>query len=218
MKRLQTQKEYWKIIDTFYYVSNLGRVKSQDHYRIGRHGKEKVKTKGRILKPVHYNNGYYYINLHTNRKPIAVHRLVAIAFLKNHQNKPCVNHLNGDRSDNRKNNLSWCTYSENEKWSYRKLGKKPNKTGTGKIGLLNGSSKPVALLNNDLTIRNVFENATMAERSIKGTDRTKINSVCGGFQKSHRGLLFRRISIGVYKRYSMKPVSELATEIFGSEK
>ena len=52
-----------------------------------------------------------------------IHRLVAITFLENTENKPCVNHKNGVKSDNTINNLEWVTYSENERHSIDVLGK-----------------------------------------------------------------------------------------------
>ena len=60
------------------------------------------------------------------KRSVSVHRLVASAFLPNPASKPEVNHINGDRSDNRVENLEWATRSENEIHAFRVLGKKPN--------------------------------------------------------------------------------------------
>ncbi len=78
--------------------------------------------------------GYMQVCLCKNNKKKykSVHRLVAEAFIENIEHKPEVNHKNGDRADNRAENLEWVTRSENERHAYRVLKKKPNRPWLGK--------------------------------------------------------------------------------------
>lgn len=109
-------KELWKPVtgyERFYEVSNWARVKSLFN---GRHGFYRDK----ILKPQINKEGYLYINLSLNgvTKPFYIHRLVALAFIPNPENKPQVDHINKIRDDNRVKNLQWLTASENTKKSF----------------------------------------------------------------------------------------------------
>lgn len=193
--------EYWKTIreNKFYAVSNLGRIASLDHFvNHSRGGLRKIK--GRIMRLAKQRTGYLSLSLGGKNVQL-VHRLVANAFIKNPNNKPCVNHLDGNKRNNIVDNLSWCTYSENEKYSYSHLGKKPNKTGFGKLGEKHHQSKPVALVNDNGRIIKVFGSAFDASKKLPGTNHIKINSVCCGCQKSHRGFFFKRITHKKFKSY-----------------
>ena len=74
-----------------------------------------IKT-NKILKPYLENDGYHRITLckDKKRKNFRIHRLMGLTFLPNSNNKPCVDHKNRNRSDNRLVNLKWATLSENQ--------------------------------------------------------------------------------------------------------
>jgi len=107
-------KEIWKDIKGFkglYQISNLGRVKSLKKKRGFLILKEK------ILKSHLDNLGYQMLTLVKNKKhkQYRIHRLVAIAFISNLNNKKEVNHIDGNKSNNNILNLEWSTRSENMK-------------------------------------------------------------------------------------------------------
>lgn len=113
-------EEEWKDIkglEDLYQVSNLGRVRSLDRTleQRGPQGEPCIfHYKGKIIKPVLNYNGYMVVPLGKNKPWNVVHRLVARAFIPNPYNKPMVNHINGDKTDNRAENLEWCTNRENQ--------------------------------------------------------------------------------------------------------
>ena len=92
------------------------KISRNTNYSINEDGEVRNDITGRIKKPyTNKNNGYLIIDLckDNKSKKVPIHRLVAEAFIPNPENKPTVDHADGDRTNNSIENLRWATYSEN---------------------------------------------------------------------------------------------------------
>lgn len=112
--------EVWKDIEGYeglYQISNLGRVKSMPKTRRNRFSS--YRSKEAILKP-RTQSGYDVAALYKDgvRENIKVHRLVAVAFIGRDHSKPWINHKNGIKTDNRVENLEWCTPQGNSRHAF----------------------------------------------------------------------------------------------------
>lgn len=172
-------QELWEDIEKFndYKISDLGRVKSLKG------------NKEKILKGVLNKDGYLVVGLlNGKRKNKRIHRLVAIAFIPNPENKATVNHKKGIKTDNRASQLEWATVSENSLHSYRELGRVHS--STGKFGKDNPRSKPIIQLSRRGHI--ICEYSGSAEASRKtGIHQGHISEVCNGIGKSVGGFIWK---------------------------
>lgn len=175
------ENEIWNPIKNYeglYEVSNLGRVKKLvGHYNT---------NKESIIKQRKTNYGYITVCLTKNSKTSfkLLHRVLAMAFIPNPENKPYINHKNGITDDNRIKNLEWCTPKENSQHSYYEL---KNRKGCFSKGMKSTNMLSVKQFSKNGELLNVYESLTEAAfktgawvNAISGCLKNKRNHA-GGF-------------------------------------
>ncbi len=179
--------EIWKDIvgyEGLYQVSNFGNVISLEKYIDNKKGAIQYRPP-KILKQ--YKNKFGYMRVYLTRNSIkkmyAVHRLVAMAFIDNPDNKPCINHIDNNRENNHLENLEWCTYKENSQWAEIQGRREFTKEWKEKISATRKKKSVIGINDNGEqiyfdTIRSVVK---------EGFDPKAVINCCKGRQKTYKG-------------------------------
>lgn len=151
--------EEWRDIEGYsgrYQISNLGNVRTNDFNHSG---------KMRLMRIATGTRGYKQICLTKNNKRSTkrIHRLVAEAFIPNPHNYPTVNHIDENKSNNRSDNLEWCSFEYNTKY-----GTRTERTGN-----------PVLQMTMNGEVIGTYVSSKEAERQV-GVDHTHILNCCHG--------------------------------------
>ena len=154
-------------------------VKIAEHpnYSVSNDGNVRNDRTGRILTPVKTKNGYLRVGL--DKKLCRIHRLVAKNFLENPNGLQQINHIDGNKENNKAENLEWCTASQNIIHA--------QKTGLKKInyeGIKN--PKSVIQMSRDGNMIRIFESTMDVQREL-GFDASNISKACRNVQKSSYG-------------------------------
>jgi len=159
-------------------VSTFGRVRTLD--KVVPSGKTTRFVKGRVLKQSDTGHCYLQVHFKVDGKPVNkyVHRLVAQAFIPNHDNFPQINHKDNDRTNNAVSNLEWCTAKYNSQ--YRE-----------KYGVSNTESqgRPLFAINLDTQEVSRFRSRSEASRML-GVSLGNISSVINGRRNHTHGFWF----------------------------
>lgn len=117
--KAEEEKEVWKVYPEIPFIeaSNLGRVRTKDRIVNSKNGR-KYHIKGRVLKQQLNKSGYMRVAFSMSEKTVKlyVHRVIATSFLPNPNNYPEVNHKDNDTTNNRLDNLEWCTRKYNRQY------------------------------------------------------------------------------------------------------
>lgn len=190
--------EIWKPICGYedrYEVSDRGRVRSLNYHRTG----EIKELKTRVDR-----YGYLCISLPmegNRRKHFTIHRLVAIAFIPNPDNKPEVNHKDGNKKNNYPSNLEWVSMKENQRHAWNNGLKEKSRvisSEKGKqeemrerlAGYNKKREKAIIACNLETGEEKIFANQREAARAINGY-QGNIQKVLTGKVKKHKGYTFR---------------------------
>ena len=161
-------------------------IDGYDRYYVSIHGEVLSRSKNseqiKYLYKTYSKQGYNTVNLYKNgkKKCFRVHRLVAQAFIPNTNNYPQVNHINEIKTDNRVDNLEWCTSEYN------------NNYGTKNERISKSLSRKVAQINQDGKIIKIWSSSVEAERH--GYGSRHITACARGCEVTHLGYCWKYLS------------------------
>lgn len=174
-----------------YEISNTGIIRSKDRLCIDSLGRKRFR-KGIELRPDIAQNGYYRVTLCRGgrKNQQYLHRLIAIHFISNPENKPQINHKDGDKLNNSVDNLEWVTVKENTVHAYKndlinvRSGKRHHNHGV--FGSKSKRAKKVLRTNIKTGEEKIY--GSLIETVKDGFTKSEVSRSCnhGGIHKGHK--------------------------------
>ena len=162
-------------------------------YKVSSYGRIMTVRKNAILCPAKTISNGLTVSLSKNGKveKRQVSRLVAAAFIPNPDNKPCVDHIDGDRANNHADNLRWVTAKENcnNPITKSRLHKKIGVYMTGRLGGLHQRAKEIAMYSACGDLIKTFLSVKDAQRET-GLNDSNIIKCCKGIKKTCGGYIW----------------------------
>lgn len=191
IKSIALEGEEWRDVVGYegcYMVSSLGRILS-----LGRPIRYYAYTKmlpPSLMSQRKWNSGYLSVTLKKNgkRECLSVHRMVAIAFVPNPNDYPCIDHRNDDKSDNRASNLQWCTHEFNNSKEHHRRASSVSRKGKP----IPSIQTPIVQLSTNGDLVRVFPSMTDADNN--GFQHSAIHRVIHNKLKTHRGFKWMYLS------------------------
>jgi len=177
--------ETWKDVvgyEGLYQVSDLGHVKSLNYNHT---------MKPKVLCEKRHSSGYLTVVLCKDgqKRNHSIHILVAGAFIENPERLPCVNHIDGNKANNKVENLEWVTRSQNTRHAIR-TGLRADSYMRGRTGISNPLSKAVAQYSKDGELLRVWPCVSEAARHL-GCNPCTITNCTKGRIKSCKGYIWK---------------------------
>lgn len=184
---MEFETEIWKDVvgfEKYFQISNFGNVLSKA--RKVWNGKGFYNKSQVLLKPSQNHKGYpiAYLGANNEKRTIPIHRLVAIAFIPNPNNLPQVNHIDGNKQNNRVDNLEWCTNSDNQLHAW-KMGLQRVSGNAGK------PKRAVLQYDKDWNLIHEYPSIADASRAVGEKSKSNIGECCRGRKKSVQGYYWK---------------------------
>lgn len=171
------------------------KIKDFPNYSVSSSGSVRNDNRMSLLKPTTNHKGYLYVVLSKDGKTTTkkIHRLVAESFIDNPDNKPQVNHIDGNKQNNDVSNLEWCTASENQKHFWKVIATDKDRVKRFKsrksYSLSNHPRARKVLRVNDNKVYNCITEAALDSK----TTESLISQVCRGKRRTTGGYMWRYV-------------------------
>lgn len=171
----------------YYEVNKDGIVRSLD--RVIKTPKYTRRKPGRLMKGKLDQHGYltYQLKENNKRKLMKAHRAVALAFIPNPENKPCVNHIDCNIHNNNVSNLEWCTHKENMDWMHQTGRAKRTKQWLDRLHETQRKTMYKAVVGTNIQTGEIIRFESVNSTAKAGFKPSCVSNCCNGKVSQHKG-------------------------------